>query len=575
MAIEFFALTRDGRPVADVRDGQLTLKVDGRPRRVESLQWVAPDPTPTRADLAAPTPLPPPFGSNILDSQRAIVLVLDDDSFRPGRERPLREAAGEFLVELPANDRVALATVPYGGLKVDFTTDRRRITQALSQIVGQATPGQTGSQLACRTRDTLNSLTGLLGSLRGGQGPTTVVFFSSALAGPRRDAPVTLAPGACELTHEHFRRVAEAAAVVRAHFYLMQPDEVALPSVSASVENIAGAGFTGSDNPMEGLEHLAGVTGGQQIQLTSARESGLRRVARETSGYYVLRFTAERSDRNGAAHAVDIRIAREDVVVHARPAVFIANAQGGKAAITPRAMLRDAKVFRDLPLRAIAYVSENAPDLAAERRPGNVAPSLKILALVEAVDPSVRLASAAAGLFDAKGSLTAQWTANSEELAANPVMTALVVSPGTYRLRMTAVSVAGLAGSADYEVVAELATSGPLRISSLVLGIARGAFRPMLQFSTQPVATAYLEIYGASSGTAATVAVELANSVDGPPLLTLPGAIAETPEPNRRIATAAIPVGGLPPGDYAVRAIVSVPGQPAGRVVRTLRKVSP
>jgi hypothetical protein len=42
---------------------------------------------------------------------------------------------------------------------------------------------------------------------------------------------------------------------------------------------------------------------------------------------------------------------------------------------------------------------------------------------------------------------------------------------------------------------------------------------------------------------------------------------------NRYIATVALPIGALPPGDYVVRATVAAAGQAPGRVVRTLRKL--
>ncbi len=43
-------------------------------------------------------------------------------------------------------------------------------------------------------------------------------------------------------------------------------------------------------------------------------------------------------------------------------------------------------------------------------------------------------------------------------------------------------------------------------------------------------------------------------------------------EPDRRIALGALPISALAPGEYVVRAIVSVDGRPVGRVTRTLRK---
>jgi hypothetical protein len=41
---------------------------------------------------------------------------------------------------------------------------------------------------------------------------------------------------------------------------------------------------------------------------------------------------------------------------------------------------------------------------------------------------------------------------------------------------------------------------------------------------------------------------------------------------SRYIATAAIPIGALPPGEYSVRALVGIEGQALTRVIRTLKK---
>ena len=47
VAIAFFAVTSDGRPVPDLNADAVRLKVDGRPRVVRSLEWV---PIATAAD---------------------------------------------------------------------------------------------------------------------------------------------------------------------------------------------------------------------------------------------------------------------------------------------------------------------------------------------------------------------------------------------------------------------------------------------------------------------------------------------------------------------------------------------
>ena len=88
------------------------------------------------------------------------------------------------------------------------------------------------------------------------------------------------------------------------------------------------------------------------------------------------------------------------------------------------------------------------------------------------------------------------------------------------------------------------------------------------------MALAYLEIYGTTGGTPVSVALEIAATPNGPARLTIPGAVADTRSADRRLATAAIPIGGFPPGDYVIRAVVTAEGQPAGRTMGTLRKIA-
>jgi hypothetical protein len=68
------------------------------------------------------------------------------------------------------------------------------------------------------------------------------------------------------------------------------------------------------------------------------------------------------------------------------------------------------------------------------------------------------------------------------------------------------------------------------------------------------------------------VALELAGSEDGRALVRVPASVNPGRTENFRTATGVVPIGALAPGDYVVRAIVSLDGRPLGRVYRTLRK---
>jgi VWFA-related protein len=568
ISIDFVAVTSDGQPATGLKAEDVQIKIESRTRPIKSLEFITVAASPAAESAPANTPsvpMPPPFGSNAAsEGGRAFVIAIEDDSFRPGRERPLRSAVDRFLAALTPRDHVALVTMPYGGVRVSPTNDFEKVRTEVAKVGGQGTVNESGSDMACRTRRTLESLVGLVSGFAGADGSTTVLFVTSGMAAPRRDAVMTAAPGMCELKTDLFEQVGAAAGAGRANFYIIQPEDVIIKP-AALAESIAGADFTGSSNPMAGIEHLAGVTGATRLYLAATGDNTLMRVARETSAYYVATVEVQPADRNGASRRLDIRAGREGVTIHGRPNITFPKPDSRtptKAqSVTPRTMLREGRTFRDLPLRGIGYVSNNPGD-----------DRLKIVCMMEPADQTPQLSAAAAGLFDPAGRLVAQWTADAKNLAATPVIGALLAKPGTYRLRVAATDAAGRSGSVDYELPVELTSAGPLRLSSLVLGLSReGTFVPRMLFGAEPVAIGYFDAYGRAD--AISVTTEVARSVNGPALgAPIPGSVKPVSGEDRHIGTVAIPIGGLPSGDYVIRVTITAAGQPSGRLVRTLRK---
>ena len=567
IAVDFYAISADGLPVGGLKAEDVQLKIDGRTRPVKWLEWIPVAEPPASDATAPPSPIPAPYASNAeRDAGRSFILAIENESFRPGRERPLREAVERFLAALSPRDRVGLMTMPYGGFRVQPTNDLAKVRAELAKVGGQGSSNESGSEMACRTRRTLESLVGLVSGLAASEAPTNVLFVTSGMAGPRRDASIALAPGMCELTVDMFNQVGAAAGAARSMFYVIQPEDLMVRPGQSISENIAGAGFKGSDNPLEGIEHLAGVTGAERLHLAATGETTLVRIARETAAYYMLGFEVQQGDRNNASRQMDVRVGREGVSVRARPSLTIPKIDNRPTtkpqAVTPRTMLREGRAFRDLPLRGVGYVSHNPED-----------GKIKVVCLMEPTEAAVQLTAASAGLYDEGGRLVAQWTADSKALTGPTVMGALVASkPGTYRLRLAATDGAGRSGAADYEVLAEVPTAGPLKVSSLVLGLSRGGFVPRLLFGNEPVALGYFDLYGkVEPGVTATA--EIARSVEGPALsAAIPAALRAVSGEERSMATVALPIGALPPGDYVVRVTVTVPGHPPARLVRTLRK---
>jgi hypothetical protein len=313
-----------------------------------------------------------------------------------------------------------------------------------------------------------------------------------------------------------------------------------------------------------GLESLAGVTGGEVLPLLAGEEA-FKRVARESAGYYLLGFEPDASERNGSRHRIELRLGRDNVRVRARPEFIIPKARPGTARANAKDMLRDESAYRDLPMHVIGYASRNPGDS-----------KLKIVAIAEPFDPSVTLVSASFGLVDSKGRLTAQWTADAQDLKVKPLAAALTASPGTYRLRVAASDAAGRSGAADYEFEARLIEAGPLKLSAVALGVIRdGQFTPALHFRDEPAAVAYFEIYGTPRAGSLSASIEITGGPGGLPIGTLPLRIVQTTDEDRRLATGVIPLADLPAGDYLVQAVVGVADRPVGRARSTLRKIAP
>jgi len=572
LTIEFLAVSQSGTPFVDIKAEDVQIRIDGKQRQVRSLRMLQVG-DPSIADASAP--LPQPFGSNdSAEIGRNMLIVIEDESIFPGNERSGREALTRFVNALGSRDRVGILTVPHGGLAVGLTRDHGRVLQALTQFVGRGSRSEDAADAACRSRLTLQSLAAVLSRTRTDEGPLTLIFLSSSMIGGRgAEAPAADVPNAaltsrrCELTPDEYRKVAVETAGAHAFFYIIQPEVTGGNGTANEPTTIAGAIPRWDSNPRSGLEHLSGVTGGPLLYLTGGDGDTLSHVLRETSIYYVATVDPEPNERNGAPHQISVKTNRSGVSLRTRPDVIIPRAVNSGVVFKPGPataydLLLEGRVFRDLPLRGLGYSSRGASG------------DITVLAMLEPGD-ATPLASAAIGLYDAQGALVNQWTAKDTDLARRRMTVGLAVKPGTYRLRVAAMDGTGRAGTADYEVAAALTPVGPLKMGSLILGLSRnGTYEPRLQFGPEPVALAYLEIYGRPPGAGAqiTLALELATSLNGPALVTVPGVVSATNEDDKFLVNAAIPIGTLAPGDYIVRAIIGLEGSPAERVYRTFRK---
>jgi hypothetical protein len=564
LPVDFVAVQADGTPVVDLQSSEVEVRINGRTRIVRSLRRVttAPAPTPPGSVIR----VPPPYGTNAsVAVGRSFALVVDEESFVAGREQLLRSAVEGLLAQLTPADQTTVIALPLGGAKVPFTSETARIRLAMDRLSGQGARDESGSDLACRTRRFLESLDGFLQTQIGRWSPLTVVLFTAGLAGPRRDAPMTLAPGMCELLVSHFQRVTVTAGAARANFYVLQPADIGM-SGGVWRESIGGVGYLGSDNPLAGIEHFAGATGGARLPLDAAGTGSLLRVARESSAHYVAELEIERGEVFGRSRSLAVRVVRRDVTVRARPEITFperpqqAGRQIGAARLAVTELLGSREAFMDLPLRAAGFTV---------REPGG---RLRVGVLMEPIDPAALLDSVGAALVEGDGRIVARWFAS--ETIGRPLLGAMSAPSGTYRLRVAAIDKAGRAGAAEDVIEVGLAPVGPLSLGSLMLGVSRdNGVSLQLEFGSEPTAIASFDIYDGQAGMGLSATLEVARDPDGPALVALPLTLARADQ-SRVVATGAVPLGALTPGDYVVRGVVRLEDGTTGRVIRTLRKVA-
>jgi len=554
--VDFVVLDADGSPIADLQSSEVEIRVGDRVRVVRALRRISAAPASTTNGTSH---VPPPYGTNDdVAAGRRFVVVIDQESFAAGRESLFRNAIDGLLTQFSAADRAMVAALPFGGVVVPFTSDAARIRLASGRVAGQGSRSETGSDLACRTRRFLESLEGMLKQQGRQSSPQTLILFTAGLAAPRRDAPMGLQPGMCELPVDLFRHVASAASAARANLYVMQPVDVGMRA-SLPRPTPGGVGDIGSDNPLEGIEHIAGVTGGTRLSLDATGTGALLRVAKESSAYYVAELEPVSGEVFGRSRPLGVKVSRRGVAVRARPEItFTDTASAEVARPIVSELLASTNAVADLRLRVDGFTVRD-PD-----------GKLRVGVLLEPADASATIASAGAILLDGAGRVAGRW--NASDPSERPLLGAMSASPGTYRMRAVAVDTTGKPGAAEIEIDVGLTAVGGLSLGSLLLSVSRaGSTSLQLEFGSEPTARASFDIYGGTAGQRLSATLEISRSVDGAAIATVPLALTRADD-TRVVATGTVPLGALSPGDYVVRGIIRLEDGTTGRVVRTLRK---
>jgi VWFA-related protein len=590
-----------GEPIRDLIASDFAVRLDGRPRRVLSAQWVPSAGGATNA-TAAPV-LPDGYVSNEQSTGgRLIVLVIDQPNIPFGEMRTMRETVEAFIDRLSPADRVAVVGFGTGAKSTTFVSDHDQLKRALALLPGQqqqtgigggthdigiaaalaidrgdeitlsqivmrdcqgnqraiqacrqeilAEAQQTASEARVESDLTLRSLRDVLTNLKAVDAPKTLLLVSQGfLADNQRDdaSRVTEISGlaaAARTSIYAFRLETNPADVTRARGTLN-------PSLIAEDRR----------ERRNGLEALTSSARGALFDVAGTGASVFERVTNELSGYYLLGVEPDARDQDGKSHPIRVDVGRSGLTVRAHRTMMSAGPAGPAAASrTPRevvtAALSSPLPAASLPLRAIAFTFR-----------GLEAGKVRLLVHADIGSAYTTPQRLAIGYYvvDRDGK---NLDGQVSEVRLAPVVPGVPspvafsggasVDPGDYTVKI-AVADGDRIGSLDLPVHASLLDLGKVQLTELIAGgpvppvnLLRPSVGTVVSFGT---VHGYLEAYGPDSGTL-DVRFDVAAEERGPAILSadVRGQIVGD---ERVVFSHAVAVQSLPPGSYRLRAIIT------------------
>ena len=618
-----------GHPVTDLDPSEFTVYIDGEPRRVVEARLLSPG-------LAARGARPSPsVGRDALYTSNAsaagagggrrVVIVVDRRSLTTGEGRHAFRAAADFIDRLHPLDRVALYPVWSLPARISFTSDHRRVRDAVAGMAGEGDPWDMlgtvildpelqpaiGISEAFRwveqrdehLMDELEATTGfdrdvlnrrmlrmvqevryravvarreveeLLAALRAIEGPKAVVWISGGFV--------------IDIEGTRIRRIEELGAESRTTLFTMMAGELTQFELDRRPRRRGRRPTRTQDLQMLelGLSQAARRTGGEFFRLIGDPRRWFERIEAQLAGHYLLGVEVDPDDPVDDRRLIEVTAARSGAEprlrhgnAQARALRGIRPADAGRLSVDERllAMLRSPAAEPLLPLRVstYAYPHDGQARVAVTAEVGSER--------VDGADVTIGFA-----LLDTWGTVVSTGRRRMTGAAAHrqgngsyaytlPITTA----PGRYALRVAAIDGAGRDGSVEHPLRAGVALSdAPVALGNLEI---RDAERPAEAGSADGDAVVSSGRLAVSADVHAEsawvfnrlrVAVEVARDPDGPALVQAEAPLRGREDAPLRSASTHLSVRGLPPGPYRVRVRVLRGADEVARIHRALRIV--
>ncbi len=621
VTVDVVVLDKTGRPVAGLRPADFVVTAGKRVRRLVAADYFSTPPRPAPSADAAEVRfalVPGPTNNTKPASGRTFIFAVDVEEIRAGEGRIALKNIADYLDRLGADDRVGLVSLPYGTPRVEPTTDRVAIRNAIGTIAGasnrirdpQMTPGEAAGIASGNTR----------ALLAWWQRSSEASRCPGPLPSPREEA--TEVPAGCKVVAEralqqyrlHTRVVTDSLAALATAMAPLsgqkalvlvseglfndlqsQPDvdrfaaaaeraRVTLYALHLDAPLIEAATGQGNVTLTRALDDRVGF-GGMADVAVAARGTAFRVVAQATrlleridtelSGYYLLSFERDADDRDDRRERIDVKVNRLGLDVRARREF---TPEAGKPAATVAPKPVDARVAMGELLKWSEPVGEIALDVDTYAMPvAGSSTEVRVLVATEIARDGRALQAIGYEVSDAQGKTVA------DTFDAPPIVSPLgdgralyavsvPLAPGRHRMKIGVLDTTGGRGSVDHAFEVHAWAAGGIRVSDAILGdVSAGAFRPVARIAASASRVAIrLEVHADAPEALRDLRVRLRlEGPDSAPLDAREIALVSTADPHRGAAIAQVDLQKLPSGTYVVRVTIDGPG---GEVVTRTRR---
>lgn len=632
VVVDVVVLDSSGQPVTDLTAADFEITAGKRARRIVSSEFISvtsgvgPAPQVPEPLLVA---VPPPAQNRPQPPGRSLLFVVDVDEIRAGEGRAAMHALADYIDTLSPTDRVGVVALPYGAPRVELTTDRAPVADALRRIVGASrrmrsadmTPGEA-QQIA---RGDSNVLADYFNRARGQRRELTAGLSNLCPPPPGLAEPELTVSPVCtrlaDLTLDFYRRRSrnlldsmsalagsmqeldgsKALVLVSEGLYTDSEVQADLKRFAEAAERarvalyaihlnapVMEATTTGGPTAMaavlddhvgfEGMSVAAGYARGTAFRAVANPLGAVRTIDRELSGYYLLAFERSAEDKEAAHVPIDVRVRRAGLDVRARrqfiptPAPSSSPTRSGTA-VDPRAAMATALHF-PVPLTGIPI----ALDTFTSAIDGQ-SPSTRLTVVAEIANDGRPFSVGLEATNDAGKVVSDTLDADASPMplpdgrSLYPI--AFVVPPGRYSVRFAVIDADGRRGSVSQAIATNSWPKAAIRLSSVMFGtVADRTFRPTSRPESAASLAVRIEAHAATPEPFydLDVRLDVLRRGETTPLITTEGRLSAGANPLMRASTTLLDLADLSSGDFVVRVTLERKGEVVAWAARGLRR---